>query len=72
MQVVSPRYLLPSGRHPMIDALTLEMRSCFAAVETLPAELMAILQKMESKSIDGAASGTTETGAETERPGRVF
>jgi hypothetical protein len=65
MQVVSPRYLLPSGRHAMIDALTLEVRSWFADMEPLPQELLAILRRMESKPCDGATAGTMESVDET-------
>jgi hypothetical protein len=52
MQVVSPRYLVPSGRHAMFDALALEVRSWFADMEPLPEELLAILRQMDSNLID--------------------
>jgi hypothetical protein len=54
MQVVSPRYLMPSGRHAMVDALAPEVRSWFADMEPLAEELLAILRQMDSKLIDSA------------------
>lgn len=49
MQVVSPRYQLPSGRHAIIDALTSEVRLWLADIlaEPIPEELVAILRQME-------------------------
>ncbi len=49
MQVVSPRYLSRSGRHAIIDALTLELQSWFATMEPLSAELLAIVRQLDSK-----------------------
>lgn len=62
MQVVPPRYLVPSGRHPIIEALAPEVKSWFAdtVAEPIPEELAAILQRM-----DAYAGRTCSTAVET-------
>jgi len=50
MQIVPPRYLVPSGRHPIIEALAPEVKSWFAdtAAEPIPEELQLILRRMDT------------------------
>jgi hypothetical protein len=54
MQIVPPRYLVPQGRHVIVDALTPVMKSWCAEtlVEPVPDELAAILQRLDN---DGRA-----------------
>jgi hypothetical protein len=49
MQIVPPRYLVPSGRHPIIEALAPEVKAWFAdtAAEPIPEELQLILRRMD-------------------------
>jgi hypothetical protein len=49
MQIVSPRYLVPRGRHAIVDALTPVVQSWFAetVTEPIPEELAAILRRMD-------------------------
>ena len=50
MQIVPPRYLVPSGRHPIIEALAPEVKSWFAdtVAEPIPEELQLILRRMDT------------------------
>jgi hypothetical protein len=50
MQIVPPRYLVPSGRHPIIEALAPEVKSWFAdtATEPIPEELQLILRRVDT------------------------
>jgi hypothetical protein len=50
MQIVPPRYLVPSGRHPIIEALAPEVKAWFAdtAAEPIPEELQLILRRMDT------------------------
>jgi hypothetical protein len=59
MQIVPPRYLVPSGRHPIVEALAPEVKSWFAdtIAEPIPEELAAILQRM----VDARAQTPAET-----------
>jgi hypothetical protein len=49
MQIVPPRYLVPSGRHPIIEALAPEVKAWFAdtVAEPIPEELQLILRRMD-------------------------
>jgi hypothetical protein len=49
MQIVPPRYLVPSGRHAIIDAIAPIVQSWFAdtVTEPIPEELVAILRRMD-------------------------
>jgi hypothetical protein len=62
MQIVPPRYLVPSGRHPIIEALAPEVKSWFAdtVAEPIPEELHLILRR-----IDTYAERTRSTAMET-------
>ena len=56
MQIVPPRYLVPSGRHAIIDALAPLVQSWFADTlsEPIPAKLAAILRRMDAQPmVDG-------------------
>jgi hypothetical protein len=50
MQIVPPRYLVPSGRHPIIEALAPEVKSWFAdtVAEPIPEELQLILRRIDT------------------------
>ena len=50
MQIVPPRYLVASGRHPIIEALAPEVKSWFAdtATEPIPEELQLILRRIDT------------------------
>jgi hypothetical protein len=50
MQIVPPRYLVPSGRHAIIDAIAPIVQSWFAdtLTEPIPEDLDAILQRMDT------------------------
>jgi hypothetical protein len=50
MQIVPLRYLVSSGRHPIIEALAPEVKSWFAdtIAEPIPEELAAILQRVDA------------------------
>ena len=50
MQIVPPRYLVPSGRHPIIEAIAPEVKSWFAdtVAEPIPEELQLILRRMDT------------------------
>ena len=52
MQIVPPRYLVPSGRHPIIEALAPEVKAWFAdtAAEPIPEELRLILRRMAERT----------------------
>jgi len=62
MQIVPPRYLVPSGRHPIIEALAPEVKSWFAdtVAEPIPEELQLILRRMDTyaERIRSTAMGT--------------
>ena len=61
MQIVPPRYLVPSGRHPIIEAIAPEVKSWFAdTVEPIPEELRLILRRMDTyaERIRSTAMGT--------------
>jgi hypothetical protein len=60
MQIVPPRYLVPSGRHPIIEALAPEVKAWFAdtAAEPIPEELQLILRRMAERT-RSTAMGTT-------------
>jgi hypothetical protein len=62
MQIVPPRYLVPSGRHPIIEALAPEVKAWFAdtAAEPIPEELQLILRRMDTyaERIRSTAMGT--------------
>jgi hypothetical protein len=49
---VPPRYLVPSGRHPIIEALAPEVKAWFAdtAAEPIPEELQLILRRMAERT----------------------
>jgi hypothetical protein len=49
MQIVPPRYLVPSGRHAIIDAIAPIVQSWFAdtVTEPIPEELVGILRRMD-------------------------
>jgi hypothetical protein len=53
MQIVPPRYLVPSGRHAIIDALAPLVQSWFADTlsEPIPENLAAILRRTEAQPI---------------------
>jgi hypothetical protein len=50
MQIVPPRYLVASGRHPIIEALAPEVKSWFAdtVAEPIPEELQLILRRIDA------------------------
>jgi hypothetical protein len=50
MQIVPPRYLVASGRHPIIEALAPEVKSWFAdtVAEPIPEELQLILRRIDT------------------------
>ena len=50
MQIVPPRYLVPSGRHPIIEALAPEVKSWFAdtVAQPIPEELQLILRRIDT------------------------
>ena len=52
MQIVPPRYLVPSGRHPIIEALAPEVKSWFVdtVAQPIPEELQLILQRIDTYS----------------------
>ena len=56
MQIVPPRYLVPSGRHPIIEALAPEVKAWFAdtAAEPIPEELQLILRRMAERTRSSA------------------
>ncbi len=56
MQIVPPRYLAPSGRHIIIDALAPEVQSWFAdtVTEPIPERFIAILRRMDAEPSEGA------------------
>jgi hypothetical protein len=62
MQIVPPRYLVPSGRHPIIEAIAPEVKSWFAdtVAEPIPEELQLILRRMDTyaERIRSTAMGT--------------
>jgi hypothetical protein len=62
MQIVPPRYLVPSGRHPIIEAIAPEVKSWFAdtVAEPIPEELQLILRQMDTyaERIPSTAMGT--------------
>jgi hypothetical protein len=62
MQIVPPRYLVPSGRHPIIEAIAPEVKSWFAdtVAEPIPEELQLILRRMDTyaERIPSTAMGT--------------
>jgi hypothetical protein len=62
MQIVPPRYLVPSGRHPIIEAIAPEVKSWFADIvaEPIPEELQLILRRMDTyaERIRSTAMGT--------------
>ena len=53
MQTAQPRYLAPSGRHAIIDALAPIVQSWFADTlsEPIPEELVAIVQRIDVQSL---------------------
>ena len=57
MQIVPSRYLVPSGRHAIIDAIAPIVQSWFAdtVTEPIPEELVAILRRMDTYSGRAAA-----------------
>ncbi len=65
MHVVAYRYVVRPSRHAIVDALTWEVQSWFADIEPIPQELVAILQRMESKPTEGAARDSTQTTDQT-------
>jgi hypothetical protein len=50
MEIVGPRSLVPSGRHPIIEALAPEVKSWFAdtVAEPIPEELQLILRRIDT------------------------
>ena len=52
MQIVPPRYLVPSGRHRIIEALAPEVKSWFVdtVAQPIPEELQLILQRIDTYS----------------------
>jgi hypothetical protein len=62
MQIVPPRYLVRSGRHPIIEAIAPEVKSWFAdtVAEPIPEELQLILRRMDTyaESTRSTAMGT--------------
>ena len=62
MQIVPPRYLVPSGRHPIIEAIAPEVKSWFAdtVAEPIPEELQLILRRLDTyaERIRTTAMGT--------------
>ena len=52
MQIVPPRYVVPSGRRAIIDAIAPIVQSWFADTlsEPIPEELVAIVQRIDVQS----------------------
>ena len=53
MQITPPRYLVSSGRHPIIDDLAPELQSWFvdALTEPIPEKFAAILRRMDVQPV---------------------